>query len=389
MISRVLGYGLVLALVGVVTASAPAGICPCHYPVPGEVVAAPLPHRAYFFPNAVVRQPDGNIVVVGSLILGSASSAAGPSVGAIVRLDRTGEPDRAFGSAGLVTMYPNRSFDVGEAVAVQPDGKILVAGLSGRTAVIARYESDGTLDRGFGREGIARAPGPVKANPLRTLALRVLSDATVVVVRVAQQATSADHRIPGGIFITRLRSDGTHVSTVNFSAPERVIGETIEYGSWASAIVLANGSVITVGLVAAPNAVGCNRCELHMQLIVRRFRPDGSPDATFGADGCVRDGSDDTFSREVAFQGDDLLVAGALIFPEHSSTTDFALVRYDETGTRVAGFGANGIARKYIGSMEVCGNFDDYLVSVTPRADGTATVLGNIGGRPVMMRIWL
>ena len=45
----------------------------------------------------------------------------------------------------------------GDSVAVQPEGTILLAGQQGKTTVAARYESDGTLDRDFGSNGLERS----------------------------------------------------------------------------------------------------------------------------------------------------------------------------------------------------------------------------------------
>src|SRR5687767_11486935 len=71
--------------------------------------------------------------------------------------DRTlltaGALDPTFGLGGKVTTDFSLSADSGRSVAVQGDGKIVVAGLSGFDFAVARYNDDGSLDSTFGSHG--------------------------------------------------------------------------------------------------------------------------------------------------------------------------------------------------------------------------------------------
>ena len=74
--------------------------------------------------SAVVVQPDGKILVAGSTTLGKA---------ALARYRADGSLDASFGTAGLVTvdfvsLMAGWIWSTGNAVALQPDGKIVVAG---------------------------------------------------------------------------------------------------------------------------------------------------------------------------------------------------------------------------------------------------------------------
>ncbi len=97
-------------------------------------------------------QPDGKI-----LLAGASPSVAGQFV--VTRLNSNGTVDTSFGSGGEATVQiaiPN----VGQALLLQTDGKILFAvtlenavkGQSFRTG-LARFNSNGTLDTGFGSGG--------------------------------------------------------------------------------------------------------------------------------------------------------------------------------------------------------------------------------------------
>jgi len=74
-----------------------------------------------------------------------------------------GTLDNTFGTNGLVTCI-NGSSDEGNAVAIQPDGKIVIAGGTQLTpvhALVLRLNSDGTFDDGFGNGGMVIGRGEV------------------------------------------------------------------------------------------------------------------------------------------------------------------------------------------------------------------------------------
>jgi uncharacterized delta-60 repeat protein len=74
----------------------------------------------------------------------------------VLRLDANGALDSTFGTGGRVITAVSNDYDGVGGLVVQPDGKVLVGGFgSGLGAVIVRYNTDGSLDRSFGRGGIA------------------------------------------------------------------------------------------------------------------------------------------------------------------------------------------------------------------------------------------
>ncbi|MEZ5842967.1 MAG: delta-60 repeat domain-containing protein [Hyphomicrobiaceae bacterium] len=95
-------------------------------------------------------QPDGRIVVAGRSFNGSNDDFA------VVRYNADGTLDTSFGGGdGIVTTPIGSSHDQGFSVTMQPDGKIVVAGYSfngsNNDFALIRYNADGTLDTGFGR----------------------------------------------------------------------------------------------------------------------------------------------------------------------------------------------------------------------------------------------
>lgn len=124
--------------------------------------AQPISHRAAFFdrqgvPAAVAIQADGRIVAAGSV----------PRQGftdtdfAVMRFNLDGTPDASFGAAGRVTMDFLGTNDAATVVAIQPDGRIIVAGTVTvpatapplRVLGLLRLTSAGIPDASFGNGG--------------------------------------------------------------------------------------------------------------------------------------------------------------------------------------------------------------------------------------------
>ena len=114
----------------------------------GGVVTLPF-NDSYAYADEVAIQSDGKIVA-----LGTAHSSGGiASDFALVRLLRNGDLDTSFGDEGRVTTDFDGLFDEGLALALQDDGKIVAAGSSTGQASIARYLPDGSLDPSFDHDG--------------------------------------------------------------------------------------------------------------------------------------------------------------------------------------------------------------------------------------------
>ena len=99
----------------------------------------------------IVLQPDGKIVAAGTIYNGSNYDFA------LARYDPDGSLDSGFGAGGTVTTALGPNHDFASALALQPDGKIVVGGLSeqlsGDGFALARYNADGSLDMNFGTLG--------------------------------------------------------------------------------------------------------------------------------------------------------------------------------------------------------------------------------------------
>mgnify|MGYP000376108724 CR=1 FL=1 len=137
--------------------------------------------------NASAVQADGRIVVAGS-----SATTAGTQI-SLVRYTRDGVLDATFGNAGkvmtLVGTTATGNNDQALAVAVQADGKVVVAGRSKQAAgddfVLVRYNADGSLDAGFGNGGkvTTALKSGTGTDSVRALAIQpVLGEARILAV---------------------------------------------------------------------------------------------------------------------------------------------------------------------------------------------------------------
>lgn len=138
----------------------------------------PLMLNVGFVINDVAVQSDGKILVAG--ILGS--------VGYVIRLTSGGALDTTFEGDGIA----NYSAAAVNAISVQSDGKVLAAGQSGSDWAVWRFNSNGTPDTSFDGDGIYTGPaGTSGVSTVREMVIRpngkilTVGDATVGVAGTA------------------------------------------------------------------------------------------------------------------------------------------------------------------------------------------------------------
>ncbi len=106
-----------------------------------------------------VLQPDGKILIGGQ----TGPGGAGVDI-LLVRYNSDGSLDTTFGGGdGIAVLDIAADYDAGRSIALQPDGKILLAGMSDNGTdydfALARFNSDGTMDTGFGGgDGVVTTP---------------------------------------------------------------------------------------------------------------------------------------------------------------------------------------------------------------------------------------
>jgi uncharacterized delta-60 repeat protein len=132
---------------------------------------------------AATRQRDGKLVVVGSIDHGDERDLF------IGRFYDDGTLDGAFGTNGVQTVDLN-DFEEAGAVAVQPDGAIVVAATTDTPRrytdtlpemALVRLRPDGALDGAFGEAGVVRFPPHSDCAYERAQALVLAGDGTILV----------------------------------------------------------------------------------------------------------------------------------------------------------------------------------------------------------------
>jgi uncharacterized delta-60 repeat protein len=111
------------------------------------------------FANAIALQPDGKIVVAGYVYTSETGYATNYC---LVRYSGDGVQDLGFGTDGMVIIDIDES-DEASSIKIQPDGKIVFSGLSSDTGsetyILGRLMADGTLDNNFGTAGLVSGQG--------------------------------------------------------------------------------------------------------------------------------------------------------------------------------------------------------------------------------------
>jgi uncharacterized delta-60 repeat protein len=272
--------------------------------------------RASSSAGAIAIAQDGKIVAVGYC-------DCRPWRFALARYTPRGTLDASFGRAGKVlTGFGARSSASAYAVAIQPDGKIVVAGDRDESNfALARYNTDGTLDRRFGKGG--RVLTKVGDFNNQASALVVQPDGKLVVAGKAFVAPNGDFAL------VRYNADGA--LDPSFGRGGIVVSNV--GNAWALAIQRDRK------LVTALDAFG-----------LARFLEDGSPDETFGRDGRVRtDFHARAMANGVVVRTDGKIVAAGTVGT--SPWRDFALARYTDSGKLDGSFGSRGKVLTDFGSV--------------------------------------
>ena len=273
---------------------------------------------------------------------------------ALVRYNSDGSLDTTFDGDGMVTTAVGSADDRGYGVAVQPDGKILVAGMSygasNQDFALVRYNSNGSLDTTFDGDGKVTTAIGTGADSGQAVALQ--PDGKILVAGYAMMSTN-------DFAIVRYNSDGSLDTT--FDGDGRVTAGLGTAGDFAYALLVQpDGKILLAGSAATSVP----------EFGVARFNNDGSLDTSFDGDGkvttAVRTNGD--VGRALALQSDGkILVAG---YSYNGSNNDFALVRYNANGSLDSTFDADGKVTTAIGSS------NDYSYAMAVQSDGKILLAG-------------
>ena len=264
--------------------------------------------------RGLALQGDGKIVVAGEVLIPGAAE----SDMALARFLPDGLPDTSFGDQGHV-QYGFGQEDVARGVALQSDGKIVVAGYTdpfgsvARNFMIARFNPDGTEDGTFGFGGfnvLDFMGGEDYGN-----ALALAPDGKIV---VAGTVFNGARNVFG---IARFNADGTPDTSFDTDG-KQLVEFVIGLSHVANAVVVQpDRKIVVAGTVGGDFAL-------------LRLNENGSLDGTFGLSGLMRTdmGGDDSLNALIRLPNGGFVAAG---FRTASGNSDFALAQYTSNGNLV------------------------------------------------------
>ena len=347
--------------------------------------------------NDVALQDDGKIVAVGTTEVSSDDNFA------LARYTITGTLDSTFGTNGI-TITKIGGNDIAYALALQTDGKIVVAGRSDDRFALARYTITGTLDSDFGTGGIVTTPfsngasgNDVAIQPDGNIVVAGSSNNNFALARYTITGTLDNTFGAGGVITTdlggndvayglALQPDGNIVvagrtsgANYDFALARYTITGTLDSDFGTNGITTTGfrGNDTAYGLVLQPDgkivAVGQTR----NNFALARYTGSGGLDNTFDSDGKVTTdfGSDET-GRAVALQPD-----GKIVAVGHTDGRRLSVARYNPDGSLDNTFGTQGRANNPLGGS---GYDHGYAVAIQP--DRKIIAAGSDGDNFVVAR---
>ncbi len=226
-----------------------------------------------------------------------------------------GTPDKSFGNNGVVITAFDNSNNKARANLIQPDGKIVVEGGDNQKIMLARYNTDGSLDNTFGTNGQVISKFANLINITYDIILQ--TDGKMVV------SGSSTNFIDGDALLVRYLPNGNIDSSFGTNG---ILINKLHYNSLAYRVALqSDGKVVTAGSVGGGT-------ETFSHFLVERFNPDGSTDSTFSNDGYeitemdVNDGANGLIIQN---DGKIVLAGGATNNKTGSAQYEIALTRYN------------------------------------------------------------
>lgn len=256
--------------------------------------------------TAVARQSDGKVVVGGSNSVNNVDDFD------VARLNADGSLDTSFGTGGYADIQPvagAQNYIFG--IAIQPDGKIVLAGTSGFSKlVLVRLTTSGVLDPTFNAGGAT--PG-ILIDSSTGGAFGVALDGSGN-IDVPTTSGGVNRYTPAGAADTTFNTTGRSPSLM-----DQARGIAIQ----------PDGKIVIAGSTGfAPSSA-----------IVGRVNSDGSTDTGFGTNGAtnITPGGSDEGLNSVALEGSDILVGG-----EVNQGDGGLIARLTSAGALDSSFGTGG-----------------------------------------------
>lgn len=275
--------------------------------------------------NAIIVQPDGKIIVAG------ASRRVNDVYYdfALVRYNTDGSPDNSFDGDGQLTTMISSFDNIASTIALQPDGKIVVAGYTYNVdqydMALVRYNTDGSPDNSF--DGDGQLIMSIGAFDDRAFSVAVQADGKIVVAGVSENGSNADFAM------ARFNSNGIPDST--FDGDGKLTTDISASNDVAYSVAIQHDGKILIG--------GYSQQGPLFSFAAARYNSDGTPDTGFDGDGIVTTQAGvGALGSSLAIQADGkILLAGD---SDNGSNMDFMVIRYNTNGSLDNSFSGDGRA---------------------------------------------
>jgi len=304
--------------------------------------------------NAVAIQSDGKIVVAGIGVLGNSFADV------LLRLNPDGTLDKNFGTGGVVDVSPGGTVEITGffAVAIQSDGKIVAAADALNGVQVARVETNGSLDTSFGSGGVTSLIAVTEAAAGN---LAVQADGKILLVAGFGNPSLMARFTASGQLDTSFGASGLL---------------NLPYGSPTQVAVQSDGKIL---VAAGESAKLISLFPTAQAGAITRYNSNGTVDKTFAASGTAP--SVATASALVLQNDGKIVVGGAITSklgaPLAYNDVGFGIVRYNSNGSVDRTFGKEGVALTDFGAAAN----DSGAFALAIQSDGAIIAAGAAGAQ--------
>jgi uncharacterized delta-60 repeat protein len=332
----------------------------------GGFVFTPIvdpPDPNYFASSGTARvQPDGKIVVCGQVIF-SDGEMSFPVSFFLARYNPAGTLDASFGTNGkIIASYSSNGF-TGIDLALQPDGKIVLAVATSNGFTVYRYNANGTLDPSFGTGGVVVTPVGNLFGIARSVAIQ--ADGKIV-------AAGYSSPLPDNYDFTVVRYNPDGSLDTSFNGTGKVITSFGGNSFTNKVVIQPDGKIVAVGDAVPENGTRA--------FALVRYNADGSLDSGFGTGGKVIHAVSPGINivHDAVLQPDGKIVVSGTISVV-AGIVETAIVRYNANGSIDTSFATSGVFTTE----------DSFRVSngIALQPNGKLLAFGNSGGGFAILRL--
>ncbi len=317
--------------------------------------------------TAIALQPDGKILAAGFTYRNDVTSFA------IARFNADGALDTTFGTNGKLKISVGNGFDLNAifnssiSLALQPNGKFVVAGANTSTSIpykdllVLRFNADGTTDTSFGNGGgVSTRVFPTQSNSfayMKRIALQ--PDGKIVLVGKAEYNPGGENHF-GGLFV-RYNADGSLDNSFGINGIlfyDSRVSRQLDYVT--DVRIEPDGKIIAAG----------GGYILGGRSILLRLNANSTFDMSFGTNGFVTTSQFLATTALVRRQADGKYVLGS---SDGNNNVNFTAARYNNNGSVDTSFGPNGegfISTDFFGG-------EDAVYAMLLQPDGKIVLAGS------------